>query len=60
MANYSISINDELAEIVEKEMKKGRYENRSEFFRELIREKYVEGQERNFLKKLKTNGRLIA
>lgn len=37
MANYHISLNDELAEIVELEMKRGRYANRSEFFRNLVR-----------------------
>jgi Arc/MetJ-type ribon-helix-helix transcriptional regulator len=39
--NYNISINEELAEIVEQMMKAGRYTNRSEFFRDLIRKYYI-------------------
>lgn len=41
MATYNISINNELDMIIKSEMKKGRYANRSEFFRDLIRERYV-------------------
>ena len=42
MTHYNISINDELAEIVEYMMKERKYANRSEFFRELIRRHYLE------------------
>lgn len=41
MVHYNISINDELAELVEQMMKHGRYANRSEFFRDLIRKAYL-------------------
>lgn len=41
MVTYNISINDELAEEVEKYMKRKKYANRSELFRDLIREKMV-------------------
>jgi len=37
MPVYSISINNELARVVEKEMKMRKFANKSEFFRELIR-----------------------
>lgn len=41
MINYNISINNELAQIVEQKIKDGKYANRSEFFRELIRRIFV-------------------
>ena len=41
MINYNISINDELAIIVEQIMRERKYANRSEFFRDLIRRFYV-------------------
>jgi len=41
MINYNISINKELADVVEKEMTIGKYANRSEFFRDLIRDIFV-------------------
>jgi len=41
MINYNISINKELAQIVEQKVKEGKYANRSEFFRELIRRLFV-------------------
>lgn len=40
MTTYSISLNNELAELVEKEMKSRRFSNRSEFFRDLVRNKF--------------------
>ena len=40
MITYNISINDELAQIVEEGIKKRKYANRSEFFRDLIRTYY--------------------
>lgn len=40
--NYNISINEELAIVVEQAMKEGRYSNRSEFFRDIVRHYYVE------------------
>lgn len=41
MVTINISINEDLAEIVEKEMKDKKYTNKSEFFRDLIRRQYV-------------------
>ncbi len=41
MINYNISINKELADVVEREMTVGKYANRSEFFRDLIRDIFV-------------------
>ena len=38
---YTISVNKELARIVEKEKKHGKFGNTSEFFRHLIRQHYV-------------------
>jgi Arc/MetJ-type ribon-helix-helix transcriptional regulator len=38
MQTYNISLNKELAEMVEKQVKAGRFANRSEFFRQLLRE----------------------
>lgn len=40
--NYNISINDELAIIVDRIMKERKYANRSEFFRDLIRKFYID------------------
>ena len=44
MINYNISLNKELAQVVEEKMKQGKYANRSEFFRELIRRTFVLGE----------------
>ncbi|PIR13716.1 hypothetical protein COV49_01250 [Candidatus Falkowbacteria bacterium CG11_big_fil_rev_8_21_14_0_20_39_10] len=41
MINYNISLNKELAQIVEQKMKQGKYANRSEFFRELLRRSFI-------------------
>jgi len=41
MLHYNISINKELASIVEQEIKAGKYANRSEFFRDMIRDLFV-------------------
>ena len=41
MPNYNISLNDELAELVDIEIKEGKYSSRSEFFRDLVRQRYV-------------------
>ena len=41
MINYNISLNKELAQIVEEKIKLGKYSNRSEFFREMIRKMFV-------------------
>jgi len=37
MITYNISLNQELAQLVEKWIKKDRYANRSEFFRQVLR-----------------------
>jgi len=42
MVHYNITLNQELADIVDREMKKKKYSNRSEFFRDLVRRQYVE------------------
>ncbi len=42
MVTMNISLNKELAEIVEYEVKHKKYANRSEFFRDLIRKQYIE------------------
>lgn len=41
MINYNISINKELADVVDREIKVGKYANRSEFFRDMIRDMFV-------------------
>ncbi len=41
MINYNISVNKELADVVEREIKVGKYANRSEFFRDMIRDMFV-------------------
>jgi Arc/MetJ-type ribon-helix-helix transcriptional regulator len=41
MVTLNISLNDELADIVTKEMKDKKFANRSEFFRDLLRKEYV-------------------
>ena len=46
MPNYNISLNDDLAQIVETEIKEGKYSNRSEFFRALVRNRYVADDDR--------------
>jgi Arc/MetJ-type ribon-helix-helix transcriptional regulator len=42
MPQFNISINPELSVIVDREMKRRRYANRSEFFRDLIRKSFVD------------------
>ena len=37
MNTYNISLNKELADLVDKQMVKGKFANRSEFFRQLLR-----------------------
>ncbi|MBI4273045.1 ribbon-helix-helix protein, CopG family [Candidatus Uhrbacteria bacterium] len=46
MPNYNISLNDEIAQIVDTEIKERKYSSRSEFFRDLIRQRYVTDQDR--------------
>ena len=41
MTTFNISLNPELAEIVEIAIKKWKYANRSEFFRDLVRKYYM-------------------
>lgn len=41
MVTLNISLNEELADIVTKEMKDKKFANRSEFFRDLLRKEYV-------------------
>ena len=44
MTTYNISINDELASIVEETIKTQKYANRSEFFRDLLRKFFVKNE----------------
>jgi Arc/MetJ-type ribon-helix-helix transcriptional regulator len=53
MINYNISLNKELAQIVEKKIKSGKYANRSEFFREMIRKMFVFGDKEYFIEEIK-------
>ncbi len=46
MPNYNISLNDEIAQIVDTQIKERKYSSRSEFFRDLIRQRYVTDQDR--------------
>lgn len=41
MITLNISLNDELAKIVENEVKEKKYASKSEFFRDLLRKEYV-------------------
>ena len=41
MITYNITFNDDLASVVDKEMKRNKYGNRSEFFRDLVRKVYI-------------------
>lgn len=41
MITYNISLNKELAQIVEKKIKLGKFANRSEFFRQLLRSAFL-------------------
>ncbi len=51
MPTYNISLNKELADIVDVELKRGKYSNRSEFFRQLLRKVFVvEVDENGFTK----------
>ena len=41
MITYNISLNKELAQIVDKQIKSGKFANRSEFFRQLLRSVFL-------------------
>lgn len=43
MPNYNISINPALAKVIDQEIKAKKYSSRSEFFRDLVRDRFVEG-----------------
>lgn len=45
MITYNISINNELAEVVENAIKNKKFANRSEFFRDLVRKFELENEE---------------
>lgn len=38
---FTISFNSDLAKVVEKEKRRGKFENTSEFFRHLVRSQYI-------------------
>lgn len=72
MPNYNISLTKDLAQIVTVEIKRKKYANRSEFFRDLIRRRYVinechhsieeiepSEQDYRLIKKRKKNGKFI-
>lgn len=42
MVTMNISINEELVKVIDIEIKKKKYANRSEFFRDLIRKTYID------------------
>ncbi len=42
MLSYNISINEDLAKLVNKKVKEGKFANRSEFFCQLLRAAFVE------------------
>lgn len=44
MLSYNISINEDLAKLVDKKVKDGKFANRSEFFRQLLRATFLENQ----------------
>lgn len=52
MTTYSISLNDELAEIVEQEMKSRKFSNRSEFFRDLVRTKFYPAKKNSSIEEI--------
>lgn len=41
MKTYTISFNPDLAKVVQKEMKRGKFDNTSEFFRDLVRQRFL-------------------
>lgn len=45
MPNYNISFNDELGQIVDAQIKEGKYSSTSEFFRNLVRQRYVNDED---------------
>ncbi|MBI5415080.1 ribbon-helix-helix protein, CopG family [Candidatus Peregrinibacteria bacterium] len=49
MVHYNITLNEDLADVVESQMKRRRFANRSEFFRDLIRSQYVLIENENIL-----------
>ena len=42
MPTMNISLSKELASIVDKEIKEGKYANRSEFFRDILRKQFIQ------------------
>lgn len=45
MNTYNISLNKELAELVDKQVKSGYFANRSEFFRQLLRHAFFSNRD---------------
>ncbi len=48
MITYNISLNKELAQFVEKQVKLGKFANRSEFFRQILRSMFLLNKTDNF------------
>ncbi len=46
MPNYTISLNDDLALVVDTEIKRRKFSSTSEFFRDLVRQRYVTDEDR--------------
>lgn len=55
MPNYNISINSELAQVIDRAMREKKYSSRSEFFRDLVRDKFVIGSEENDITRLSSS-----
>ncbi len=45
MPNYTISLNDDLALVVDTEIKRRKFSSTREFFRDLVRQRYVTDEE---------------
>lgn len=48
MITYNISLNKELAQLVDKQLQYGRFANRSEFFRQILRFVFLSNKVENF------------
>ncbi|MBU0619805.1 MAG: ribbon-helix-helix domain-containing protein [Patescibacteria group bacterium] len=48
MITYNISLNQELAQLVDKQIEYGKFANRSEFFRQILRFVFLSNKAENF------------
>ena len=51
MTTFNISLNKELAQLVDNQVKLEKYANRSEFFRQLLRDVYVRKDKKDWIYK---------